>query len=61
MRLVKPAALFQQVLKTCVSKQGSFLGLDVGSKYVGLAVSDEHNKEAIPLRYIDYLVIFNYL
>ncbi|XP_078176070.1 polynucleotidyl transferase, ribonuclease H-like superfamily protein isoform X2 [Carex rostrata] len=49
MKLVTSTALFQQVLKTGVTKH-KFLGLDVGSKYVGLAVSDEQNKIAIPLR-----------
>jgi hypothetical protein len=61
MKLVKPAALFQQVLKRGATKQGRLLGLDVGSKYVGLALSDEHNKIAIPLRYIDYLVIYIFI
>ncbi|KAF3327509.1 Holliday junction resolvase [Carex littledalei] len=52
MKLVTSAALFQQVLKTGVTKC-RFLGLDVGSKYVGLAVSDEQNKIAIPLSVLE--------
>ncbi|XP_020257690.1 putative pre-16S rRNA nuclease isoform X2 [Asparagus officinalis] len=48
MKLVKPAELFQMLLKTCAVEQGRLLGLDVGNKYVGLAVSDLENKIASP-------------
>ncbi|KAJ1698315.1 hypothetical protein LUZ63_006827 [Rhynchospora breviuscula] len=53
MKLVKPAVLFQQVLKRGATKQGRLLGLDVGSKYVGLAVSDDHCKIASPFSVLE--------
>lgn len=50
MRLVKPFQLFLDVMKTTEGKRGRLLGLDVGVKYVGIAVSDIDNKVASPLR-----------
>ncbi|XP_060971667.1 uncharacterized protein LOC115716898 isoform X4 [Cannabis sativa] len=50
MRYVKPLSLFQDLLKTNGLERGRLLGLDVGSKYIGLAVSDINNKIASPLR-----------
>ncbi|CAH9092933.1 unnamed protein product [Cuscuta epithymum] len=41
----KPLKLFPEVMKS----RGRLLGLDVGYKYVGLAVSDFENKIALPL------------
>lgn len=55
MKLVKPMELFQN-LKSGSMEQGRLLGLDVGQKYVGLAVSDTRNKIASPLRYSDSVV-----
>ena len=55
MKYVKPLKLLilGDALKTTkVSVPGRFLGLDVGDKYVGLAVSDPSNMIASPLRYI---------
>ncbi|KAG9455753.1 hypothetical protein H6P81_000261 [Aristolochia fimbriata] len=49
MKLMRPIDLFQQALKNNKPVQGRFLGLDVGVKYVGLAISDPHNKIASPL------------
>ncbi|GAB4834404.1 hypothetical protein Ancab_032658 [Ancistrocladus abbreviatus] len=49
MRYVRPWSLFQELLKTKAPEQGRLLGLDVGDKYVGLAVSDPQNKIASPL------------
>lgn len=49
MRYMKPLSLFQDLLKSNALGQGRFLGLDVGDKYVGLAVSDPKNKIATPL------------
>ena len=57
MRYVKPLRLFQDMIKANVSKRERFLGLDVGDKYVGLAVSDPENKIATPLRYFFYFLI----
>lgn len=51
MKLLQPIELFQHCLKTNAPKQCRLLGLDVGNKYVGLAVSDPHNRTAAPLRY----------
>lgn len=47
---MKPLNLFHDLLKT--NSLGRLLGLDVGDKYVGLAVSDSQNKIASPLRYV---------
>ncbi|XP_030946556.1 uncharacterized protein LOC115971305 isoform X4 [Quercus lobata] len=49
MRYVKSLNLFQDLLTSKAVKRGRLLGLDVGDKYVGLAVSDTHNKIASPL------------
>ncbi|KAM1079963.1 hypothetical protein ACFX2B_014469 [Malus domestica] len=49
MRYVKPLNLFQDLLKANTLERGRLLGLDVGDKYVGVAVSDLHNKIASPL------------
>ncbi|XP_059661776.1 uncharacterized protein LOC132307911 isoform X2 [Cornus florida] len=49
MKYMKPFNLFHDLLKTNALKQGRLLGLDVGDKYVGLAVSDIDNKIASPL------------
>lgn len=49
MRLLKAEELFRNVLKGGSKKQARLLGLDVGSKYVGLAVSDDQNRIAMPL------------
>ncbi|KAL4603865.1 hypothetical protein ACB092_10G153700 [Castanea dentata] len=49
MRYVKPLNLFHDLLTSKAVKRGRLLGLDVGDKYVGLAVSDTHNKIASPL------------
>lgn len=48
---MKPLRLLGDALKTKSSVPGRFLGLDVGDKYVGLAVSDPSNMIASPLRY----------
>ncbi|XP_017232881.1 uncharacterized protein LOC108206942 isoform X2 [Daucus carota subsp. sativus] len=50
MKYMRPINLFQDLLKLKASERGRFLGLDVGDKYVGLAVSDYHNQIASPLR-----------
>lgn len=50
MKYVKPLQLFQDMLKMKVRERGRLLGLDVGDKYVGLAVSDPRNKSASPVR-----------
>ncbi|XP_048564603.1 putative pre-16S rRNA nuclease [Triticum urartu] len=49
MRLLKAEELFQKLLEGGSKKQPRLLGLDVGSKYVGLAVSDQKNRIALPL------------
>lgn len=49
MKYVKPLNLFSDMLKTKGVERGRLLGLDVGDKYVGLAISDTHNKIASPL------------
>ncbi|GKE16748.1 putative pre-16S rRNA nuclease [Tanacetum coccineum] len=49
MRYMKPLNLFQDLLKIPAVERGRLLGLDVGDKYVGLAVSDFDNKVASPL------------
>uniref|UniRef100_A0A6N2KQ86 YqgF/RNase H-like domain-containing protein n=1 Tax=Salix viminalis TaxID=40686 RepID=A0A6N2KQ86_SALVM len=49
MKYVRPLSLFHDLLKTSAINQGRLLGLDVGDKYVGLAVSDPLNKIASPL------------
>ncbi|CAN6443161.1 unnamed protein product [Victoria cruziana] len=49
MKLVKPNDLFQYLLKNNKLTRGRLLGLDVGSRYVGLAISDHDNVVASPL------------
>ncbi|KAJ0245643.1 Growth-regulating factor [Hirschfeldia incana] len=49
MKYVKPLRLLGDAWKTKPSVPGRFLGLDVGDKYVGLAVSDPSNMIASPL------------
>ncbi|ONI07076.1 hypothetical protein PRUPE_5G098900 [Prunus persica] len=49
MRYVKPLSLFQDLVRGNALERGRLLGLDVGDKYVGVAVSDIHNKIASPL------------
>ncbi|WVZ68734.1 hypothetical protein U9M48_017636 [Paspalum notatum var. saurae] len=50
MRLLRAEDLFRKVLEGGSKKKAArLLGLDVGSKYVGLAVSDEQNRIALPL------------
>uniref|UniRef100_A0A0D9YFC8 YqgF/RNase H-like domain-containing protein n=1 Tax=Oryza glumipatula TaxID=40148 RepID=A0A0D9YFC8_9ORYZ len=49
MRLLKADQLFRKVIDDGSRKQSRLLGLDVGSKYVGLAVSDDKNRIALPL------------
>ncbi|RCV27498.1 hypothetical protein SEVIR_5G333100v4 [Setaria viridis] len=50
MRLLQAEELFRKVLEGGSKKKAArLLGLDVGSKYVGLAVSDEKNRIALPL------------
>ncbi|KAJ1416114.1 YqgF/RNase H-like domain [Sesbania bispinosa] len=48
MRYVKPLQLFQDLVKTTQKERGRLIGLDVGDKYVGLALSDFDNKIASP-------------
>ncbi|XP_044476489.1 putative pre-16S rRNA nuclease [Mangifera indica] len=49
MKYLRPLNLFHDILKRKVSERGRLLGLDVGDKFVGLAVSDSNNKIASPL------------
>ncbi|RLM86774.1 putative pre-16S rRNA nuclease [Panicum miliaceum] len=50
MRVLQAEELFQKVLEGgSKTKVARLLGLDVDSKYVGLAVSDEKNRIALPL------------
>ncbi|KAF3641257.1 glutathione peroxidase family protein [Capsicum annuum] len=49
MRFMKQSNLFHELLKSNTLASSRFLGLDVGDKYVGLAVSDTTNKVASPL------------
>lgn len=49
MRYLKPSNLFHEFLKSNALASSRLLGLDVGDKYVGLAVSDTTNKVASPL------------
>lgn len=48
---MKPVTLFQELLKPQAQSGCRLLGLDVGDKYVGLAVSDVTNRIASPLRW----------
>ena len=43
---MKPLNLLHDLLTSKAVKRGRLLGLDVGDKYVGLAVLDTHNKIA---------------
>lgn len=54
MKYVRPLNLFKDLLevKRHAREGKRLLGLDVGDKYVGLAVSDPTNKIASPLRYL---------
>ncbi|XP_021890634.1 uncharacterized protein LOC110809185 [Carica papaya] len=49
MRYLKPLNLFRDLLETKALERGRLLGLDVGDRYVGLAVSNPQNKIASPL------------
>ncbi|GAB2300941.1 hypothetical protein Dimus_034976 [Dionaea muscipula] len=49
MRYREQLRLFQDLVKARALEKGRLLGLDVGDKYVGLAVSDGQNKIASPL------------
>ncbi|KAJ0048147.1 hypothetical protein Pint_15198 [Pistacia integerrima] len=49
MKYMKPLNMFHDILKSKVLERGRLLGLDVGDRYVGLAVSDSKNKIASPL------------
>ena len=40
--------MFQDLIKTTQTQRGRLIGLDVGDKYVGLALSDFDNKIASP-------------
>ncbi|CAL5187526.1 unnamed protein product [Lathyrus oleraceus] len=48
MKQVKPLQLFHKLVKTTQNERGRLMGLDVGDKYVGLALSDFDNKIASP-------------
>nr|KYP67284.1 Putative Holliday junction resolvase [Cajanus cajan] len=48
MRYIKPLQLFRDLMNTTQNQRGRLLGLDVGDKYVGLALSDFDNKIASP-------------
>ncbi|KAK3012553.1 hypothetical protein RJ639_009344 [Escallonia herrerae] len=49
MKYMKSINLFKELLKPNAIRKERLLGLDVGDKYVGLAVSDVHNEIASPL------------
>lgn len=49
MKYLQPITLFQELLKPQAKNRCRLLGLDVGEKYVGLAVSDVNNRIASPL------------
>ncbi|KAI4315411.1 hypothetical protein L6164_028224 [Bauhinia variegata] len=49
MRYVEPFTLFRDLLKANAPAKGRLLGLDVGHKYIGLAVSDFKKEIASPL------------
>lgn len=55
MRYLKPLNLFRDLLETKALERGRLLGLDVGDRYVGLAVSNPQNKIASPLRSLNFL------
>lgn len=51
MKYLRPFSLFSDLLKAREKGSARLLGLDVGDKYVGVAVSNPSNKIASPLRY----------
>ncbi|KAK3220584.1 hypothetical protein Dsin_014554 [Dipteronia sinensis] len=58
MEYLKPVNFYKEIFKDILKKEdclkpGRLLGLDVGDKYVSLAVSDWKNKTALPLRAVD--------
>lgn len=57
MKEVVPVALFRKLYRLRNTQKARLLGLDVGQKYVGLAVSDVTNQSTSPLR----SVVFVYL
>ncbi|XP_057447878.1 uncharacterized protein LOC130739569 isoform X2 [Lotus japonicus] len=48
MRFVQPLQLFHNLAKATQKERGRLIGLDVGDKYVGVALSDFDNKIASP-------------
>lgn len=49
MKEVVPVALFRKLYRLRNTQKARLLGLDVGQKYVGLAVSDVTNQSTSPL------------
>ncbi|WOL17101.1 hypothetical protein Cni_G25890 [Canna indica] len=49
MKVIEPVTLFKKLLASGTAQKRRLLGLDVGQKYVGVAVSDVNNKIASPL------------
>ncbi len=41
-------------LKQHINKKSRLIGVDMGSKRVGLSISDENRKIATPLKTVDY-------
>jgi len=60
MRYVKPLQLFQDLTNSTQNQRGRLLGLDVGEKYVGLALSDFDNKIASPFRFHYFTLLLKY-
>lgn len=50
MKVIEPVELFQKLCSSGAVQKGRLLGLDVGQRYVGLAVSDVANRIASPGR-----------
>ncbi|RZR74581.1 hypothetical protein BHM03_00038774 [Ensete ventricosum] len=50
MKVIEPVELFQKLCSSGAMQKGRLLGLDVGQRYVGLAVSDVANRIASPVR-----------
>ncbi|URD79822.1 Uncharacterized protein family (UPF0081) [Musa troglodytarum] len=48
MKVIEPVELFQKLCSSGAMQKGRLLGLDVGQRYVGLAVSDVANRIASP-------------
>nr|XP_009382995.2 PREDICTED: uncharacterized protein LOC103970796 isoform X2 [Musa acuminata subsp. malaccensis] len=48
MKVIEPVELFQKLCSSGAVQKGRLLGLDVGQRYVGLAVSDVANRIASP-------------